>query len=346
MFANNTISARVSCMIVALLGLSTMLVPALAQMYEKDSKAFVVMVLENAGRPDGPRADSLLAFRLGGTLTDEMRAVVEARANALIEVYNETDDPEIKRRALRSMTNGGSFAPAAVRTTLADFGAELCETSKDGRTVIAGVKLVSLSPSTAQVPALVAAIKRKDYAERSFTMHETLSTLKSKAVLALGSCGEAAVPALTDILDNAAEHGVGKLRVAAMLCRAGSRGGVEYVLDAARDSNSNVATMAITYLPYVWPLLESEEKNDASQLMDRLLEHENISIRSMAARWALKCDKDRFAERVQTLHNTDASEHVKKNARDALMEGGLIEKDESAAFADQVQQFFIERRKE
>jgi hypothetical protein len=65
-----------------------------------------------------------------------------------------------------------------------------------------------------------------------------------------------------------------------------------------------------------------------------------------AARWALKCDKDRFAERVQTLYNTDAPEHVKKNARDALMGAGLIEKDESAAFADQVQQFFIDRRKE
>lgn len=346
MFANNTISARVSCMIVALLGLSTMLVPALAQMYEEDSKAFVLMVLENAGRRDGPMPDSLLAFRLGGTLTDEMRAVVDARANALIEVYRETDDPEIKRRALRSMTNGGSFAPAAVRTTLANFGAELCETSKDGQTVFAGVKLILLSPSGEHVPALVAAIKRKDYAERSFTMHETLPMLKGKATRTLGSCGEAAVPALTELFDKAGEHGVDKLDAAAMLCRVGNRTGAEYVLDASGLSGSRPSKMAIMYLPYAWRLLNQEEKDRAAQLMDELLEDENIEIRSMAARWALKCDKDRFAQKVQALHNTDSSEHVKKNARDALMGAGLIEKDESAALADKVQQFFIDRRKE
>jgi hypothetical protein len=37
---------------------------------------------------------------------------------------------------------------------------------------------------------------------------------------------------------------------------------------------------------------------------------------------------------------------VKKNARDALMEAGLIEKDEGTALADQVQKFFQQRRSE
>jgi hypothetical protein len=279
-------------------------------------------------------------------LNEGQRALVEARAEALIEIYEQSDDPIIKERALSAMANGGIFAPASVRATLADLGAELCTTSKDGQTVFAGVKLVALGASAEHVPALMAAIKRDDYAEGSFTTWETLPMLKGKAVLTLARCGESAVPALIEVFDNAEEYGAGKLKAAAMLCGVGSRAGIEYVLDAVSDSNSNVATMAITYLPYVWPLLTSEEKDAANELMDQLLVHESVSIRSMAARWALRCDTERFGQKVQALHDTDSSQHVKKNARQALMEAGLIEKDEGAALSEQVGQFFQQRRQE
>jgi len=335
-----------ACASIAAIAAGPVARPEPPQMFEDDSKVFVLRALESAGQPGGPYADGLLVVRPGGRLSEEQRALVEARADALIEIYKDSDDPRIKECALSAMANGGVFAPASVRATLADLGAELCTTSNDGQTVFAGVKLVALGASAEHVPALMAAIKREDYAEGSFTTWETLSMLRERGVRTLARCGEAAIPPLIELFDNADSYGVSKFAAAVTLCRVGSRARIDYVLDAAGLSGAPPSKMAITYLPYAWPLLTSEEKDAANELVDRLLVHEKVSIRSMAARWAIKCDKDRFAEKVQALHDTDSSQHVKKNARQALMEAGLVEKDEGALLSEQVGQFFQQRRQE
>jgi len=346
MSRNFTVTGRRLLLATAAIALSSLPDISTAQLYEEDAKAYVLRALESEGRRGAPAADGLLVMAPGGRLSEQQRAVAEARANALIEIYKETDDPEIKRRALRAMTNGGLFAPASVRATLADLGAELCTTSNDGRTVFSGVKLVSLDPPERHIPALMAALRRIDYAPYTFDPWETLPMMKGDAILTLGRCGQPAIPALTEAFDHADEYGVSKLKAAAMLCRVGSRTGIPYLLDAAGLSGSEPSDMAIMYLPYAWPLLTPREKRRAETLLDRLLEHENIVIRSMAARRALKCDKDRFAQKVQMLYSSDPSEHVRKTARQALMDAGLIEKDKSTLFGERVADFFQQRRKE
>jgi len=316
------------------------------QPYQEDSKEVVLKALQSPGQPGAPYADGLLMIGGGGALDDQQRAFLEARATALIEAYRESDDREIKLRALQAMSNGGLFAHAAVRAKLAELGAEICTTSNDGQMVAGGVKLISLRPEGKHVDALMAAITRNDYIERSFTPWESVAMVRSNAVSTLARAGEPAIPALTNLFDNADMYGVSKLDAAVALCRAGSRARIRYILDAAGLGGGTPSPMAIMYLPYTWPFLTVEEKDQVSQLMEKLLKHDDITVRSMAARWALKCDKERFAERIRALSTADASDDVKKNARDALMEAGLIEKDEGTALADQVQKFFQQRRSE